>query len=265
MNQPEPNPRSQSKRSTAERSTGSDSVDREEISRFDRIADDWWNPRGSMRPLHELNPVRLEFIRERATRIFGDGANRAKPLFGLKVLDIGCGGGLLCEPLTRMGATVTGIDPGAQSIAAARRHAERMRLSIDYRASTVEAIAAGAERFDIVVASEVIEHVADTASFVKAAAACLAPGGLFLGSTINRTRRAYAFAILGAEMILRLLPRGTHDWEKFVTPEEFRSLLEGEGLTNAETAGMIFNPLTGRWRLGADTAINYWIAAEKPR
>jgi 2-polyprenyl-6-hydroxyphenyl methylase / 3-demethylubiquinone-9 3-methyltransferase len=263
MNHPSPDPRT--KRSHPARSTETGSVDREEIARFDRIADDWWNPRGSMRPLHELNPVRLAFIRDQATQLFGDGANRNKPLLGLKLLDIGCGGGLLCEPLTRMGASVTGIDPGAESIAAAKRHAERMRLSIDYRASTVEAVAEAGEQFDIVIASEVIEHVADTESFMRAAAQCLAPGGLFLGSTINRTRRAYAFAIIGAEMIMRLLPRGTHDWEKFVTPAEFEALLEAQDLKSIETAGMIFNPLTGRWRLGQDTAINYWIRAEKPR
>ena len=239
-------------------------VDAAEVAQFDRLSDEWWNVKGPMRPLHRLNPTRIGYIRDQLIVKFGNAASRSKPLQGLKILDIGCGAGLLAEPLTRLGATVTGIDPGEETIAAAKRHADRQGLVIHYRATTVETLAQEPQRFDAVIASEVIEHVADTAVFVASAIACLAPGGLLLGSTINRTKRAYAFAIFGAEVVMRWLPRGTHTWDKFVTPTEFGDLLEHEGLKITDTAGMIYNPLTDSWRLGKDTAVNYWITAEKP-
>jgi 2-polyprenyl-6-hydroxyphenyl methylase / 3-demethylubiquinone-9 3-methyltransferase len=249
-----------SNESRAERST----IETEEVAQFDRLSSEWWNERGPMRALHKLNPARIGFIRDELGARYGAGPSRAKPLAGLKLLDIGCGGGLLAEPLVRLGATVTAIDPGEETIAVARRHAERQGLSIDYRAATVEALAEDSARFDGVIASEVIEHVADPALFVEKAAMLVAPGGLFLASTINRTKRAYGVAILGAEVLLRILPRGTHDYEKFVTPAEFSAHCEAAGLTPLSTAGMIYNPLTDHWRIGRDTAVNYWIVAEKP-
>jgi 2-polyprenyl-6-hydroxyphenyl methylase / 3-demethylubiquinone-9 3-methyltransferase len=236
----------------------------DDVARFDRLSDEWWQKDGPMKPLHKMNPVRISYLRDALTARFGSGSSRTKPLQGLKLLDIGCGGGLLSEPLARLGAHVTGIDLGAENIAAARRHAEAGRLMIDYRAETVESMAESGAAFDAVIASEVIEHVADPPGFIAAAARCIAPGGLFFGSTINRTRRSFAFAIIGAEYILRLLPRGTHQWDRFVTPQEFARYLEAAGLAVTGQAGMIYNPLTDHWRIGADLSVNYWIAAEKP-
>jgi 2-polyprenyl-6-hydroxyphenyl methylase / 3-demethylubiquinone-9 3-methyltransferase len=242
---------------------GLGTVDPAEIAQFDRLSDDWWQPNGPMKALHKLNPVRIRYIRAQIAESFGTGASRTKPFAGLKLLDIGCGGGLLAEPLARLGASVTAIDPGAENIAAAQRHAALMGIAIDYRSVGVETLAEAGEQFDAVIASEVIEHVTDPALFVAAAAACVAPGGLFMGSTINRTKRAYAMIILGAEYIMRLLPRGTHDWQKFVTPDEFGNHLASAGLTVSERSGMIYNPLTDHWRIGEDLAVNYWITARK--
>jgi 2-polyprenyl-6-hydroxyphenyl methylase / 3-demethylubiquinone-9 3-methyltransferase len=239
-------------------------VDEDEIRQFDRLSDDWWRANGPMKALHKLNPLRISYIRDHLTAKFGSGASRTRPLAGLKLLDIGCGGGILAEPLARLGATVTGIDPGAENIAAASRHAQAMGLQIDYRAMTIEALAETGAAFDAVIASEVIEHVTDPPLFVASAAACLAPGGLFFGSTINRTKRAFVMVILGAEYVMRVLPRGTHHWDKFVTPDEFAAHLETSGLSITDRSGMIYNPLTDHWRLGKDLAVNYWISAEKP-
>lgn len=238
-------------------------VDAAEIGRFDALAATWWDPDGPMKPLHGMNPVRLGFIRDQAALHFGIDARQMMPLRGLDVVDVGCGGGLLSEPLARMGATVTGLDPATQNIAAAKAHAARMELTIRYLPTTIEDVVAGGERFDIVMALEVVEHVADVPAFLAALSAALKPGGLLVMSTLNRSLRAYAAAIIGAEYVLRWLPKGTHDWNKFVRPDELANALEGAGLRVTDTRGMVPDPLRGGWRLSRDTAVNYIVAATK--
>ncbi|HRK24105.1 MAG TPA: bifunctional 2-polyprenyl-6-hydroxyphenol methylase/3-demethylubiquinol 3-O-methyltransferase UbiG [Beijerinckiaceae bacterium] len=242
----------------------SNSVDEREVSQFDRIGADWWDENGPMKPLHRINPVRLSYIRGAIAARFGRNAQALDALRGLSILDIGCGGGLLCEPLARMGAAVTGIDPAPNNIAVARAHAEGEGLAVSYVEGLAEDLVAGGRTFDVVLAMEVVEHVPDVAGFVATAAALVRPGGLFLGSTLNRTKRAYALAILGAEYVLRWLPVGTHRWEQFVTPEEFAEALTVTGLGEVETRGMVYNPLADRWHLSSDTAVNYFIAATRP-
>jgi 2-polyprenyl-6-hydroxyphenyl methylase/3-demethylubiquinone-9 3-methyltransferase len=242
----------------------SGTVDPAEVDRFDRLARDWWDPNGPMRPLHRINPLRLAFIRDEVCRHFGRDPKEPFPFARLTVLDVGCGAGLLSEPLARMGGAVTGLDPSPRIIEAARLHAEAGGLAIDYRGENVEAVAGRAETFDIVVAMEVVEHVRDVDLFIRACAETVRPGGLLFLATINRTLRSFALAIVGAEYVLRWLPRGTHDWEKFVTPEELRSAAEAAGLTGFRTRGMVFNPLERDWALSRDTAVNYLAAAEKP-
>lgn len=243
-------------------------VDAEEVRRFDRMAADWWNPAGVMRPLHAMNPVRLGFIRDQAIAHFGLDAGAIAPLRGLRGVDVGCGGGLLSEPLTRMGAAVTGLDPAAENIAVARQHAADSGLDIDYRASTIEQVAADGERFDIVLALEVVEHVADVPAFIDAISRAAKPGGLVVLSTLNRSLRSFGAAILGAEYLLRWLPVGTHDWAKFLRPEELQDHLVKAGLEPIETRGMVPDLLRGSfaggWSLSPDTAVNYIISAAKP-
>jgi len=239
------------------------SIDSAEIQRFERMASTWWEPRGPMRALHAMNPARLGWIRGEAERHFGRDPRQTRVLAGLRALDIGCGGGLLSEPLARLGAAVTGIDPARQNVAVARRHAERAGLSIDYRAATVEATAAAGESFDLVFAMEVIEHVADVPAFLSASAGVLKPGGLLLMSTLNRTLRSFGLAIVGAEYLLRWLPRGTHSWDKFLTPDELSSGMERAGLEALRAKGLVFDPLRWEWRLSRDTAVNYVLAARK--
>lgn len=240
------------------------SVDPAEVARFDRLAASWWDPDGPMRPLHRINPLRLGFIRDEACRRLGRDPRTPFVLDGLSALDVGCGAGLLSEPLARLGAAVTGLDPAGAGIAAARRHAEAGGLAIDYRTDSVEAVAAAGERFDLVVAMEVVEHVPDVPAFVRACAEALKPGGLLLVSTLNRTLRSFALAIVGAEYVLRWLPRGTHDWERFVTPTELEAALAGAGLSGVRTRGMVFDPLRAEWRLSGDVAVNYLAAAVRP-
>jgi 2-polyprenyl-6-hydroxyphenyl methylase/3-demethylubiquinone-9 3-methyltransferase len=239
-------------------------VDPGEVSRFAAMAQEWWAPDGKMRPLHKLNPVRLTFIRDHACETFDRSARRLDSLSGLRVLDIGCGGGILAEPLARLGANVTGIDPAAENVEVARLHAEQSGLSVDYRATSAEAMADAGERFDIVIASEVVEHVADLELFVKRAAEMVKPGGVMFVTTLNRTLKSFALAIVGAEYVLRWLPVGTHDWDKFVTPEELRAAFANNGLNEIDRGGIVFNPLTGEWRRGRDTDVNYMMAARKP-
>ena len=239
------------------------SVDPREVARFDRLARDWWDPQGPMRALHRLNPVRLAYIRDTACTRFGRDPTSSRPLDGLTILDVGCGGGVLSEPLARLGGAVTGLDPAAANITVARRHADRAGLAIDYRDETVEAVTARADAFDIVLAMEVVEHVADVPAFVAACCAAVKPGGLLVVATINRTLRAFALAIVGAEYVLGWLPKGTHQWDKFVTPEELSAAVAEGGLSVTDRRGVVYNPLADEWLLARDTAVNYMIAAER--
>jgi 2-polyprenyl-6-hydroxyphenyl methylase/3-demethylubiquinone-9 3-methyltransferase len=239
------------------------SIDREEVARFAALADDWWNPRGKMAPLHKFNPVRLGFIRDQACTQFGRDAKALDCLKGLAFLDVGCGGGIVSEPLTRLGGKVTGIDPAEENIEAAKLHADKSGLSIDYRATTIEALAETTAAFDVVIASEVVEHVADLNFFIERCAALVKPGGLMIVTTINRTLKSFALAIVGAEYVLRWLPVGTHRWEKLVTPGELEAALKAGGLAVAEESGIMYDLFRGEWRRTDDMDVNYMFAAEK--
>lgn len=239
-------------------------LDEEEVARFAAMADEWWDPNGKFRPLHAMNPVRLAFIRDQLCAHFARDANAGRPLEGLSIADIGCGGGLLCEPLARLGARVTGLDPAADTIAAARAHAQGQGLDIDYRAERAETLAGAGESFDGVLAMEVVEHVPDVPAFAQVAASLVRPGGLMLLSTINRTLKSYALAIVGVEYVLRWLPAGTHRWDRFVKPNELSAACSKAGLAESARKGMVFNPLAGEWRLSRDTDVNYLMAAARP-
>jgi 2-polyprenyl-6-hydroxyphenyl methylase/3-demethylubiquinone-9 3-methyltransferase len=241
----------------------SSTVDPDEVARFERLAATWWDPRGKMGVLHKFNPVRLGFIKEAACQRFGRDPKRLDSLSGLRLLDIGCGGGLLCEPLARLGADVVGADPAAANIEAARLHAAQGGLAIDYRVTTAEALADAGERFDIVLAMEVVEHVADMPLFVKRCAEMVKPGGLMVAATLNRTIKSFALAIVGAEYVLGWLPRGTHQWDKFVTPDELEAAIEKNGLEIVDETGVIYNLLADRWQISTDMDVNYMVAAEK--
>lgn len=240
-------------------------VDPDEVARFAAMADDWWNPRGKMRPLHKFNPVRIAYIRDHACDHFGRDPKALDCLKGLRVLDVGCGGGILSEPLARLGASVIGVDPAEENITVARSHAAKSGVAVDFRTTTVEALADSGERFDLVIASEVVEHVADIGLFVRRSAELVRPGGAMIVTTINRTLKSFALAIVGAEYILRWLPIGSHRWDKFVTPEELEAALEAGGLKVINDAGIIFNPLAGEWQRSSDLDVNYMMAAERPR
>ncbi len=244
-------------------------VDPTEIERFARIAEEWWDPMGKFAPLHRLNPVRLAYIRDRASAHWHRDALCGTPLQGLSLLDIGCGGGLISEPMARMGAKVTGIDAAERNIATARLHAERQELAIDYRAATAEALAGSGERFDIVLALEIVEHVADVDLFLQTCGRLVKPGGLVFLSTLNRTAKAWALAVAGAEYILRWLPRGTHDWRKFLKPSEVVRGLRAGGIEAQEIVGVVYSPLSRSWSLNkGDLDVNYMlygIASPSPR
>jgi 2-polyprenyl-6-hydroxyphenyl methylase/3-demethylubiquinone-9 3-methyltransferase len=244
--------------------TSAASVDDAEVERFSRQAHVWWDARGPMAALHKLNPVRIAYIRDRAVARFGRDAKTLDSLSGLRMLDIGCGGGLLSEPLARLGATMVGADPSEENIAIARAHAQASELSIDYRATTAEALAEAGERFAVVLAMEVVEHVVDVEAFVGTCASMVKPGGLMIAATLNRTLKSFALAIVGAEYILRWLPRGTHKWDKFVTPAELERAVERGGLNVTGERGVIYNPLADRWQLSSDMDVNYMLAAERP-
>lgn len=240
---------------------GDSTVDAAEVEKFARLAQDWWDPKGPMAPLHRMNPARLTFIRNRLA--FDSGV--MKPLAGLRLLDIGCGGGLLTEPLARMGATVVGADATAEILEVARRHAAAQGLAIDYRQATAEALLAEGEQFDAVLALEVAEHVAEPRAFLAACAGLVKPGGQLILSTINRTAKSFLMAIVGAEWVLRVLPRGTHDWRRFLTPDELKRHVTAAGLKVAEAKGLVLNPLDRGWRLSdRDLDVNYLLAAAKP-
>jgi 2-polyprenyl-6-hydroxyphenyl methylase / 3-demethylubiquinone-9 3-methyltransferase len=240
------------------------SVDPAEVAQFSRLGAQWWNERGPMRMLHRLNPVRVAYIREQATAAFGRDAKRLDALAGLRILDIGCGGGILCEPLARMGAEVVGVDPSQENIDIARAHAQAEGLSIDYRCVTAEELAAAGERFDLVLAMEVVEHVADRDGFVRCCGTMVKPGGLMIASTINRTLKSYALAIVAAEYILAWLPRGTHQWDKLVTPDELEHAMTAAGLSVLGGAGVVYDLPTGEWRRSRDMDVNYMLTAARP-
>jgi len=239
-------------------------IDRGEVDRFARLADQWWDAKGPFRPLHQINPTRLTYIRDQLCRAFGRDPKAPPSLSGLAVLDIGCGGGLVAEPLARLGAKVTGIDPAPETIAAAKAHAEGAGLKIDYRAATADELAGEGTQFDAVLLLEVVEHVPDVPAFLKRIAPLTKPGGIMILSTLNRTLKAYALAIVGAEYILRWLPVGTHQWERFVRPEELEAALRGASLTLTDTTGMVYDPLADAWSLSADKDVNYFATAKRP-
>jgi 2-polyprenyl-6-hydroxyphenyl methylase/3-demethylubiquinone-9 3-methyltransferase len=238
-------------------------VDAAQVERFSLLAGEWWEPHGKMAVLHKFNPVRLAYIRDAACRRFGLDARRTACLDAVRILDIGCGGGILCEPLARLGAAMTGADPSPANIEAARRHAADGGLAIDYRATTAEALADAGERFDMVLAMEVVEHVADVRLFVRRCAEMVKPDGLMIAATLNRTLKSFAFAIIGAEYVLGWLPRGTHQWDRFVTPNELEIALEQAGLRLSGQTGVIYNVLADRWQLSSDMDVNYMVTAEK--
>ena len=240
-------------------------LDPVEVERFRNLASDWWDPKGRMRPLHEIAPTRLGYVRAEACRHFGRDIKAMRALSGLSVLDIGCAAGLVAEPMARMGGAVTGIDPGPELIAAAKMHAAGSGLAIDYRAARTEDLVAAGETFDLVLCLEVVEHVPDVGAFVATCAKLVAPGGLILFSTINRTLKAFALAVVGAEYVLRWLPRGTHEWSRFVTPDELSGHVTANGLEVATTRGMIFNPLGSGWTLSSDCDVNYFMSAARPK
>ena len=241
------------------------SVDAAEVERFSRHAADWWNPRGPMAALHKFNPVRLAYIRDQAAACFGRDPKKLDCLKGLRMLDIGCGGGILSEPLARLGAQMVGADPSEENIAAAQTHAGEAGVAVDYRATTAEELSAAKEHFDVVLAMEVVEHVTDVEAFVGTCAAMVKPSGLMIAATLNRTLKSFALAIVGAEYVLRWLPRGTHQWDKFVKPEELERAIEENGLQVTGERGVIYNPFADRWQLSSDMDVNYMLVAKRPK
>jgi len=240
-------------------------VDPAEVARFSAMAAEWWDPAGKFRPLHKFNPVRLAYIKARVAAHYGREPESLTPFKGLRFLDIGCGGGLLSEPMCRLGATMVSADASPENIKTASVHAAEQGLAIDYRATTAEALAEAGELFDVILNMEVIEHVADRDVFLQCCAAMLKPGGIIFIATLNRTLKALGLAVIGAEYILRWLPVGTHDWSKFITPDEMRQSISACGLTLRDETGVSYNPLRDRWSLGRDKDVNYMMLAERPR
>ena len=244
--------------------TGPSSIDAAEVAKFQAMAAEWWDPTGKFKPLHMLNPVRLDYIATQIAGEFGRDRRALRPFGGLRVLDIGCGGGLVAEPMARLGADVVGADAAEGNIAVARVHAEQQGLDIDYRATTAEALVEAGERFDVVLALEIVEHVADPAAFIATCRDLVRPGGLVILSTLNRTARSFGAAIIGAEWIMRWLPRGTHDWSRFITPNELAGMAKDAGLAVADRRGMVFNPLSFGWSLSdRDLSVNYILTARR--
>jgi 2-polyprenyl-6-hydroxyphenyl methylase/3-demethylubiquinone-9 3-methyltransferase len=239
------------------------SVDPSEIEKFSRMAAEWWDPTGKFAPLHKFNPVRLKFIRETVAAHFGRDGKSLRPFEGLSLLDIGCGGGLLSEPMARLGFMVTGVDPSEKNIGTARAHAAQSGASVEYRVADAETLAVEGQNFDVVLNMEVVEHVADLRGYLESCCGLVKPDGLMFVATLNRTLKALALAKIAAEYILRWLPPGTHDWDKFVAPEELRTMLEDTGLKVLKTQGIAFDPLSWDWRLSNDTDVNYMVVAER--
>jgi 2-polyprenyl-6-hydroxyphenyl methylase/3-demethylubiquinone-9 3-methyltransferase len=240
------------------------SIDPAEIQRFDALASEWWDPNGKLRPLHRLNPARLTYLRDKAAAHFGRDTRRLRALDGLRVLDIGCGGGLVSEPFARMGASVVGVDAAERNIRVAQIHAAEFDLAIDYRNAAAEDLAAAGEQFDIVLALEVIEHVTDIAGFLQTCTALVRPGGALFVGTLNRTPQAFALAIVGAEYVMRWLPRGTHDWHKFVRPSELAAGLRPLGMQIRDLSGLSYSLFKDEWQVGRDLSVNYLAYAAKP-
>ena len=239
-------------------------VDPGEIAKFEAMAAEWWDVNGKFKPLHMLNPCRLDYITTQIAGEFDRDLTQSKAFAGLRILDIGCGGGLLCEPMARLGADVVGADAAERNIPVARLHAEQSGLTIDYRHTTAEDMAAAGEQFDVVLNMEVVEHVADPLAFLTACQQLLKPGGLHICSTINRNPKSFAMAIVGAEYIMRWLPKGTHEWSKFITPEELFDLMSKAGLNPVDRKGFVFNPVSWSWKISdRDLSVNYVTAALK--
>ncbi|MGI9411007.1 MAG: bifunctional 2-polyprenyl-6-hydroxyphenol methylase/3-demethylubiquinol 3-O-methyltransferase UbiG [Hyphomicrobiaceae bacterium] len=246
-------------------SEANSSIDQREVEQFARQAEQWWDPRGPFRPLHQIGPTRLQYIRETVVAHFDIVSPGLKPLDGLDCLDVGCGGGLVSEPLARLGGSVTAIDPAPENIAVAKRHAEACGLTIDYRATTAEDIAAAGATFDVIVCLEVIEHVQEPEQFVATLASMLRTGGLLVMSTINRTPKSYLLAIVGAEYVLRWLPVGTHQWDKFVRPSELKHHMAAAGIRQFACMGLVYNLLADKWSLSDDVDVNYMARAARPK
>jgi 2-polyprenyl-6-hydroxyphenyl methylase/3-demethylubiquinone-9 3-methyltransferase len=239
------------------------SIDHAEVAKFSALAAQWWDPAGKFAPLHKFNPVRLSFIRGETAAHFGRDPRALRPFEGLTLLDIGCGGGLLCEPMARLGFAVTGADASDKNIGTARAHAAQSGLDIDYRATSAEALLAQGLGFDVVLNMEVVEHVADVRVYLAACAALVKPGGLTFVATLNKTLKSLALAKFGAEYVLNWLPRGTHDWNRFIPPPELKRALEESGLTILKTQGVSFDPLAWDWCLSSDVDVNYMVMAKR--
>ncbi|MFQ6773782.1 bifunctional 2-polyprenyl-6-hydroxyphenol methylase/3-demethylubiquinol 3-O-methyltransferase UbiG [Cereibacter sphaeroides] len=240
----------------------SSTIDPAEVAKFEAMAAEWWNPHGKFKPLHQMNPCRLDYITQQIAAEFDRDLSAPLPFEGLRLLDIGCGGGLLSEPMARLGAEVIGADAAPRNIPVAKLHAEQSGLTIDYRNTTAEALAAAGERFDVVLNMEVVEHVADPLAYLTACRDLLKPGGLMICSTLNRNPKSFAMAIVGAEWVMRWLPKGTHDWSKFITPDELYDLIRKAGLDPVDRKGMVFNPVSWSWSLSAcDLSVNYVTAS----
>ena len=246
--------------------TAQTTIDPAEISKFEAMAAEWWDPNGKFKPLHMLNPCRLDYITSQIAAEFDRDLGGAAPFEGLRILDIGCGGGLLSEPMARLGADVVGADAAERNIPVAQVHADQSGLEIDYRHTTAEAMAAAGEQFDVVLNMEVVEHVSDPQAYLTACQQLLKPGGLHICSTINRNAKSFAMAIVGAEYVMRWLPKGTHEWNKFITPDELYGLIEKAGLSPVDRKGFVFNPISWQWSLSAkDLSVNYVTASVKPQ
>ncbi len=248
-----------------QRETARSTIDPDEVAKFEAMAAEWWDPAGKFKPLHMLNPCRLGYITDQIAAEFERDLNARRPFDGLRILDIGCGGGLLCEPMARLGAEVVGADAAPRNIPVAQLHAEQSGLAIDYRHTTAEDMARAGEQFDVVLNMEVVEHVASPIDYLTACHDLLKPGGLHICSTLNRNAKSYLMAIIGAEQVMRWLPKGTHDWNKFITPDELYDLLHRAGLSPVDRKGMVFNPVSWNWRLSdRDLSVNYVTASKRP-
>jgi len=244
--------------------TALSTLDPAEVEKFSKLAAEWWNPAGKMGVLHKFNPVRLAWIKEQVCARMGLDPLAREPFKGLRFLDIGCGGGLLCEPMARLGASVVGVDPSEKNIRTAQVHAEETELAIDYRIGKAEDLNEAGEKFDVILNMEVIEHVGMPQFFLKNCCEMLEPGGLMFVATLNRTMKSFGLAIIGAEYVLRWLPKGTHEWEKFITPEELKGWLEGNNVATKAESGVTFHPLANEWRRSKDMGVNYMVVGQKP-